>query len=439
MFKNRKFGFYAATLCLTGLLYAFLCAGLDGGQTQIIRSVITPEGGGWSPAQIQLPMTVGDFLAVPLAVVCCGAFLRSGVRQTLIPCAAAAALGCVGLVCANGLDIYGGAACGIYPLFFLSLAVIRCACAMVQAALAALCLQWFIRLRGRALGVVFMGAPLFSAVGAPALANFVRTVLGGDHRPFYVGMAVLLGLLALVTRFLLRDRPEEAGLYPDGDGRAPASEPDEEQPPMSLARVLKNGRTWLALIALGGLTFAAAGGLDFLEARLLARGGGPALLDRAAPWLALGAILGIPASYIFGWLCDRLGELWTALLLGLTELGSICLLWHFPGEGGTWAGVGLCLASACLMSGPPVVVPCMIGRLFGRRQFLPVCRVLFPALLLAAALVSGPVGALLGSGAQASLYLVLFCAACVGFLACLLLLAVGRVEASREKAPEDKE
>lgn len=435
MFKNRKFTFYAVTLCLTGLLYAFLCAGLDGGRMQIIRSVITPDGGGWRLAQIELPMTVGSFLAAPLAFICCGAFLRSGVRQTLIPCTAAAALGCVGLVCANGLDIFGGAAAGHYWLFALSLAVIRCACILIQTALAALCLQWFIRFRGRALGVVFMGAPLFSAIGAAALANFVRTVLGGDHRPFYMGAAVLLGLLALVARFLLRDRPEETGLYPDGDGRAPASEPDEEEPPMSLAQVLKDSRTWLALIALGALAFAAAGGLSFLEPRLLAKGsGGPTLLDRAAPWLALGSILAIPASYIFGWLCDRLGSLWTALLLGLTELASIYLLWHFPKEVTLPNGVALCLAAACLMSGAPVVVPCVIGHTFGRPRSLAACRAIFPWLLLVTAL-TGPLGALLGGGTRSRLYVVLFAAVCLGLTACLALLAVCRFG----KRPKDKD
>ena len=437
MFQNKKYGFYAVTLCLTGLLYTFFCAGLDSGQRQIIGSAITAGGGGWTSAQIELPMTVGSFLAVPLALLCCAGFFRLGIRQILIPCAAAAAMGCVGLVCANGLDIFGGAVSGHYWLFFISLAAIRCGCAMIRLALAALCLSWFLRYRGRALGVVFMGAPMFSAVGAAALAGFVRTGLGGDYRPLYLGVAAALALLALATRFLLRDRPEDVGLYPDGDGRAPAGEPLEEESPPGLAQMLKDCRMWLVLVSMGAFVTVAAGCLDFLEPRLLAKGGGgPTLLNRAAPWLALGTIFGIPASYIFGWLCDRLGELWTALLLGLTELGSILLLWHFPKEVGLAEGLCLCLTVACLMGGTPAVVFSVPGALFGRQQVFSAGRVIFPGLLLAAALTDAA-GVLLGGGERARLYVVLSAAVCLGLLACLALLAAARF--GRRSDDKDKE
>ena len=341
MFQNRKFTYYALTVCLTGLVYTFLCTALLDGQGQIIRAFV-----GWSPEEISLPVTVGRFLAVPMAVLCCRAFARSGVRGSLIICSALAALGCLGLVCS-------GAVSGRYWLFALSAAVIPCACVLVQLALAALCTQWFIRFRGRALSAAFLGGPLFSAVGAAALVNFVGVALGGDYRPFYLAVAVLLALLALVARYLLRDRPEDAGLYPDGEGRAPAGEGDG---PASLARLMRDGRLWLVLLAAFMLAFAAAGVLEFLEGRLLAKGGGPTLLNRAAPWLALGAILSIPASYVFGWLCDRLGAVGTAILLGLGNLAAITLLWRFPKEIDLMTGLPLALAGAVVAGGTPVVL-----------------------------------------------------------------------------------
>ncbi len=433
MFQNKKYTFYAAALCLTGLLFTFLCAALDGGRMPVIRAAVTAAGGGWTGARLELPMTVGSFLAAILALWVCRGLQRGGVCQWLILCAALGALGCVGLVCANGLDVYGGAASGCYPLFFVSLAALRCACAGVRLTLAALCVQWSVRFRGRLLALVFMGAPLFAAIGAAPFASLVRTTLSGDYRPFYLAAAIALALLALAARFLLRDRPEDAGLYPDGDGRAPSAVPEAEAPPMSLSETLKDRRTWLALIALGALTFASAGCLGFLEPRLVVRGGGgPTLLDRAAPWLALGAILAIPSGYVFGWLCDRVGALWTACLLGLAELGSVCLLWSFPKEVALPDGMALCLATALLTGGTAPVLFCLIGQLFGRSQLLSACRVLFPGLLLTFAL-TGPIGALLGGGARARLYAALFAAACLGILVCLALLVM------RPKKPEPNE
>ncbi len=419
MFSNRKFTYYALTVCLTGLVYTFLCAALDEGTVRLVRAFAT----GWSAEEISLPMTVGRFAAVPLAVVCCRAIDRSGVRASLIVCTALAALGCLGLVCANGLDVCGGAVSGRYGLFALSLALIPCACTLIRLSLAALCIQWFIRFRGRALAVVFLGGPLFSAVGAAALVNFVAVALGGDYRPFYLGAAVLLALLALIVRYLLRDRPEDAGLYPDGDGRAPAGEGEGPAPPAKLAR---DGRLWLVLLAACALAFAAAGTLEFLEGRLLAKGGGgPTLLNRAAPWLALGAILSIPAGYIAGWLGDRVSAAGTAALLGLADLAAIALLWRFPKEVDLITGLPLALTGAIVTGGTPVVLAACVGRVFGRTGAPRAGQLIYPAAVLAAAL-TGPVGAALGGGARARLYAVLAAAACVGVLACLVLLAVDR-------------
>ncbi len=410
MFKNRKFTYYALTVCLTGLAYTFLCAALLDGQGQIIRAFV-----GWPAEEISLPVTVGRFWAAPLAALCCRAFARSGVRGSLIVCSALAALGCLGLVC-------GGAENGRYWLFALSAAVIPCACTLVQLALAALCTQWFIRFRGRALAVAFLGGPLFSAVGAAALINFVGVALGGDYRPFYLAVAVLLALLALVVRYLLRDRPEDAGLYPDGDGRAPAGEQDG---PAALTGLMRDKRLWLALLAAFALAFAAAGTLEFLEGRLLAKGGGPTLLNRAAPWLALGAILSIPASYVFGWLCDRVGTVGTAILLGLADLAAIALLWRFPKEVDLTTGLPLAVAVAIVTGGTPIVLAACVGRVFGRLNAPVAGQLIYPAAVLAPAL-TGPVGAALGGGARARLYAVLGAAACLGVLAWAALWVLDR-------------
>lgn len=410
MFQNRKFGFCTVILCLTGFVYMFLCACLEGGQLELLRGQLA-GGAGWSARQIQRPAAVGAVLAVPLAYVCLEGCLRHSVRQSMIVWGAAAALGCIGLVNADGA----------YWLLFVSLVLVRCACTALELGVTVLCARWFIRYRGRVLGLVTMGAPVFYAVGASSVAGFIHTRLGGDARPFYLTVAVLLALMALAVRFLLRDRPEDTGLYPDGEGRAPDAESGEPEPPLSVGRLLRSGRFWLVLAVTGALAAAGAGCLGTVEARLAARAaGGTTLLRHAAPWLALGAIFAIPASYIFGWLCDKLGEVWTALPLLLAELGCAYLLWTFPKDMDASVGAPLCLAMACLMGGVSTVIPALIVRAFGRQQLLPACRALFPALLLLAAL-AGPVAELLGGGERAGLYAVLMAVAAAGLAALPIL------------------
>ncbi len=407
MFQNRKFGFCAVVLCLTGFVYTLLCACLEGGQLELLR-------GGWSASALRAPVTVGTVLSVPAAYLCLEDFRRRGVRQGVIVWGAAAALGCVGL--AN--------AAGLYWLFFVSMALVRCACMALQLGMAMLCCQWFIRCRGRALGLVTMGVPVFSALGAAELAGFIQSRLDGDAGPFYLTIAVLLAALALAVRFLLRDRPEDTGLYPDGAAFAPEEEDGTEPPP--IGQLLRGGRFWLVLAVTGALILTAAGCLGTVEARLLAKAaGGVTLLRHAAPWLALGAIFAIPASYIFGLLCDKLGELWTALPLFLAELGCAYLLWTFPKDVDMSTGVPLCLTLACLLGGVSTLVPSLAARAFGRRPLLTVCRALVPALVLLGALPG-----LLGGGERAWLYAALMAVAAAGLI-CLPLL--GRTLKKKER------
>ena len=215
MFQNRKFGFYTVVLCLTGFVYTLLCACLEGGQLELVL-------GQWTPAQVRTPAAAGAFLAVPAAFVCLEGYRRRGVRQGMILWGAAAALGCVGLANAGG----------VYWLFFASLAVVRCACTALRIGVAVLCCQWSIRCRGRLLGLVTMGSPVFAAVGVGSVAGFIQAHMGGDAGPFYLTAAAALALMALAVRFLLRDAPEDAGLYPDGEGRAPDDGPRDRSCPV---------------------------------------------------------------------------------------------------------------------------------------------------------------------------------------------------------------
>ncbi len=436
MFKNRKFGFYAVTLCLTGLAYTALCAALQSGQTDILRHFVTAGGGGWSGRAIELPAMVGSFLAVPAAFVCGRLTVKNGPRQTLIVSAALAALGSVGLAAANGLDVYGGAAAGSYPLFFLSSALVRCACALIDIGVFTLCAGWFIRCRGRVMGIVTLGAPLLGAVGVGALVALISGRLDGDCRPFFLALAGALAVLALVTRFLLRDVPEEAGLYPDGAGRAPLSEPDDDTPPGG-KQVLKDRRTWLLLASYGPLVAVASGCMGAVAARFLSLGGEGLWLS-AGKWLALGAILSIPASYLFGLLDDYAGSAAASVALAVTELLPAAALLVMPAEGSLLWEILLSVGVACLMGGVSTMVPCALARVYGRRGFAAAGQIVLPALLLPAA--AAPVAAvwLIGMGMGRTACVALIALAAVGLAASALLFSVRDANASdRGRAPLD--
>ena len=115
---------------------------------------------------------------------------------------------------ANGLTAFGGE--GNYTLYAISMFVVRCTCMIFQMGGFMLCANWFIRYRGRVMGIITVGSPLFSVIGTSVMTTFIQNNLGGDYRPFYIGIAVIIIAMALVTWFGLKDTPEEAGLYPEG-------------------------------------------------------------------------------------------------------------------------------------------------------------------------------------------------------------------------------
>lgn len=74
--------------------------------------------------------------------------------------------------------------------------------------------QWFVAYRGRALAFAALGG-LLGAAAFPPLINALIGAWGWQSSWRIIGVAILL-LFAPVAFLLVRDRPEEAGLLPDG-------------------------------------------------------------------------------------------------------------------------------------------------------------------------------------------------------------------------------
>ena len=435
MFTNKKFGVYAACLCMTGLLYMFLIAALQTGQTQLLARFITPEAGGWSRRALFLPVAAGYILSVPVLFLCARAMARSGVRRALIPGTALAAAGCAALMAANGLDVYGGARAGLYGLYVLAQALLCCGCVCARAGVFFLCAAWFLRYRGRVLGFVTMGGPICAALGADWAGDQIAARLAGDCRPVWAVATGLLALLMLAVRFLLRDEPEDTGLYPDGADRL-AEEPPEEEPLLPPGRLLAQGRFWLLLLAFGAMTGSAAGCLGGAQARLAALGAGQGTGLSAARWFSLGAIFAIPVSYGAGYLADQWGPERTCAAYGAAALIGPAALWAMPAGGSTALLLAWSLGTAVMLGGLSTLLPAALAHVYGRRQMLAAGQLLLPLWAIPAAILP----AVAASGQSSGVWAALFILGAAGALASLGLLAVRPGKAPPEpggQAPSD--
>jgi MFS family permease len=101
---------------------------------------------------------------------------------------------------------------------------------------------WFQKKRGFAMGIVYVGVGLFGGIGS----FLVRGIT--DHYGFRAALNLLGCLLFLawpLAFFVLKDRPEEVGQFPDGAPEPPA---DTKLEPQSFRVLLHSGPFWLLLL-----------------------------------------------------------------------------------------------------------------------------------------------------------------------------------------------
>jgi sugar phosphate permease len=169
--------------------------------------------------------------------------------------------------------------------------------------------NWFRRYRGRALGLLSMATPL----GASMLAMIAQFIMQdhGWRTVFLVFALAMLFLQALPAALILRRRPEDLGLVPDGGPSVdvtPASSlkrADEEESDWTLSEAIRTPTMWLLIAAIiVGLIVNTGIGFH-LVAYYTDIGIAPSIAVGA---LSLYAFTGALGNIIWGFLSERLSE-----------------------------------------------------------------------------------------------------------------------------------
>ena len=181
--------------------------------------------------------------------------------------------------------------------------------------------NWFIRRRGLAMGIAFAGVGIGSVTLLPWVQHMIEQT-GWRTACTAMGLLVLIALAPI--NLLLRKRPEDIGLQPDGDAAPsatsakPASnivDPVWAGTDWTLPRALRTARFWW--IALGyfcGLYIWYA--VQVHQTKFLLDIGFSANVGVWA--LGVVSLLGIPGQILLGHASDRVGRewIWTASCLG---------------------------------------------------------------------------------------------------------------------------
>jgi sugar phosphate permease len=168
--------------------------------------------------------------------------------------------------------------------------------------------QWFRRMRGRAMGLLAMSIPLGNAVMLLLGQLLIDT---SGWRTVFVLLAV--GTLALVApmAMVIRHRPEEMGLLPDGEkapqaveGSARSSRAREERS-WTLGEAARTPALWL-IAAAGCLATTANSGVTFHQVAYFTDMGIPTFA--AVVSLTVFALTGAVAAIFWGYLTERVPE-----------------------------------------------------------------------------------------------------------------------------------
>ncbi len=182
--------------------------------------------------------------------------------------------------------------------------------------------NWFVRRRGLAISVAFSGV----GVGALVLLPWLQSIIVGDGwRASCWAMGLLVVLVAAPLNLLVRKKPQDIGLLPDGASQsAPAAgtrrasnivDPAWAATEWTLARAVRTSRFWWILLGYFCATVAWYA-VQVHQTKYLVEVGFTPLV---AAWaLGVVSVVGIPGQIGLGALSDRIGRewVWTASCLG---------------------------------------------------------------------------------------------------------------------------
>ena len=307
---SRRF-FYGWVIVLTSGMVAF---STGPGQSFVfsifVDSMIADTG--FSRSAISALYAVSTGLSALMVVVVSRAADRWGARLNLVLVGVAFGAACFGMAFSVGL-----------VAFYVSFAGLR---ALGQGSLTInatlLVNQWFVTRRGRAIALMGLGFPLSNAV-LPPLSRFLIDAYGWREAYALLGVLVLL-LVVPAAVFLVRNRPEDVGLYPDGANHPPLIEQTPAFSPAAAASrpVMRSPAFWMlaAPLATPGLVLTA---LVFHQTSIFAQHGLSATL--AAAVFVVFAVSSAATSMVVGFVVERTGPL-RLFVFSMCALFTVCLL-----------------------------------------------------------------------------------------------------------------
>ena len=274
---------------------------------------------------------------------------------------------------------------GCFYLFYAMAGAASATCSEIPASAAVS--NWFSKKRGIAMGFATTGIGFGGMVLAPLIG---QSILLRGWRQTFVGMGLLTWAAILPpTLFLMKDRPQDMGLLPDGEKKLPLPHqkspseihPELEVDPSSPDQPRNVGDARPAALTAGGANPVQSSGLILIGVAFSLFSFGiigvlthevPYIVDRgisvttAATLLGLTAGLGVGGKLILGYVADRFSP--KKVLLGCIALQivGVVILMQARGLAMIW---GFVIVFSIGMGATNTLRPLVIGEFFGMTAF----------------------------------------------------------------------
>lgn len=305
---------------------------------------------GWNRTEIAGATSLGAVLGAALAPFSGRLVDRFGARMILVGGGLAVVAGCLYLSMAQAL-----------AGFYLAFTVVRIADqGLIQIGASVSVGKWFLRRRGRAVGLVFFGGSFGMIVMAPA-TQFV--IANWDWRAAWVALAVVMLCVGVIPSALfVRRQPEDMGLVIEGDDARPRPRPAREERQTPLSEVIRTPAFWVILVSLFMGSVAISGVGLHLVPHLTQRGLSP---TAAVAAVSVMAISGAIAALATGLLAERASP---KLLLILAYLLGAVSMWTLINADTLTETYLFAVMQGFLGAGVNTLAPIMWASYYGRRS-----------------------------------------------------------------------
>ena len=361
--SKKGFGAWGWFLLIFGLLIFFSNGGFFADGTNIIAPAVA-ERLGVDRTVILNMNSVAGIIGVVIAIIAGQINRRIGPAKVAAGCLILAGLGHIATGNATSVPMYLIAMCcvggGLSAGSFVGIGT--------------LVAMWFPRKQGQAMSVVAMGSNFGTMLFVPLLTVLVGSIGIATSSIICGAVAVVVGLIGAV---MLRNTPQERGLYPDNvtkeefEASYASAAPEEDPHGWTIGKLLATKETWLCVLSTGLLMLIQMGIMTQLVARNMEVGMNEAM---ATGVMSAIAVIGIIGSVIIGGIVFKMGIKKAGVMVCILYI--VALLCNISGIMPlVWVSL---VIIGFLGAAAPNLMNSIPGSVFGRLGYAKVNSVVFP-------------------------------------------------------------